>query len=344
MFKPNYLHSLIVAAVLAPAVVSAAGVETYISAPYHVFDGDLVLDNALGLSVSAGYRFDNPFGIEAYYSQANTQTDDPTKTDVDYKAFGLSGLYHFAESSQLSPYILLGLSNAKVEGARTISDESIDGALGLKYHVTEMFDIRAEVRDSHFIDESYDNVSVGLGFGLRFGGEKAAAPAPVAPPAPAAPMDSDKDGVFDNMDKCPGTAPKLKVDADGCPIILKETVAITVNVLFDTASDLVKPEFDGEVKRVADFLEQYEGTKVVIEGHTDTRGSNAMNKTLSQKRADSVAKVLVSKFGIDAARVKAVGFGEEQPLITNDKSPQDQAKNRRVVAKVSAEKQTQVTK
>lgn len=344
MFKPTLLHTALLAAALSPAVALAEGPDFYISAPFTFFDHKLNLDDALGVSLSGGYRFNNALGLEFTYGQTSTNSSDPSNTKVDVRSFSLNGLYHFAETDHLSPYVLLGVGNNKVDGKITFDDDAIDAGLGVKYHATENFDVRAEVRNSYFKNDDFNDVSVGLGVGIRLGNEKPA-PKPVAvAPAPQPPKDSDNDGVLDPQDKCPDTAAKLKVDQDGCPIILKETVSISLNILFDTSSDVIKPEYAGEVKKVAEFLEQYQGTQVVIEGHTDTRGSNKLNKTLSQKRADAVAKALTAQFGISATRIQAIGYGEERPLVANDKAPADQAKNRRVIAKVSAEKQTQATK
>lgn len=68
--------------------------------------------------------------------------------------------------------------------------------------------------------------------------------------------------------------------------------------------------------------------EVVVEGHTDSTGKADWNKTLSQKRADSVMKYIVSK-GIEQSRLKAVGYGSEKPLADNaDEAGQEM--NRRV--------------
>jgi OmpA-OmpF porin, OOP family len=353
MFKPNFLRSLIIAAAAAPAIAMAQGVELYLGVPFNKYDDKTVggagLEDSIGTSLSAGYRFDNPFGVELTYSRADSGVKNQRGFDADQSAISLDGLYHFAETESLSPYVSLGASDYRFDYSNNGADSedyqtAVNLGLGVKKHVTENFVVRAEGKLFHTLDYDQDHSALAVSFGYAFGSKPAPAPVAAPAPVPVAPKDSDNDGVTDDLDKCPDTAAKLKVDADGCPIILKETVSISLNVLFDTASDLVKPEFDSEVKKVADFLEQYQGTSVVIEGHTDTRGSNTYNKTLSQKRANAVAKVLVEKFGIAASRVQAVGYGEEQPLVAKDKAPEDQAKNRRVIAKLSAEKQTEVTK
>lgn len=353
MNKPNILRAAILAAVLTPAFATAEGVETYLSVPFNKYDSldntDLDMSDSVGGALTAGYRFNNPFAVELTYGRADSGIRQNQLIDIDVESLSLDGLYHFAESEDLSPFVLLGVSEYQQDwsypgSSAKNAQTAVDLGLGLKKFVTENFVIRTEAKVFHTLDYSDTHSALSVGFGYAFG-NKAAAPAPApAPVAPKAPMDSDRDGVTDDMDKCPGTPEKLKVDAVGCPIILKENVDVSLEVLFDTNSDVVKPEYESEVKKVAEFLEQYQGTTAEIQGHTDSRGSNAFNKTLSQKRADSIVKVLVEKFGISAARLKAVGYGEEQLIVKNDKTPAQQAQNRRVIGKISAVKETEATK
>ena len=78
-----------------------------------------------------------------------------------------------------------------------------------------------------------------------------------------------------------------------------------------------------EMDRVAGILNKYPQTTIRVEGHTDSKGSEAYNQTLSEKRALSVKNALVQK-GVDPARIQTVGYGESQPISSND------AMNRRV--------------
>jgi OOP family OmpA-OmpF porin len=145
------------------------------------------------------------------------------------------------------------------------------------------------------------------------------------------PLDSDGDGVPDYLDKCPDTPLRTKVDSAGCPLKLTERVSIRLNVNFDTARADIKPGFAQEIKRVADFMRRYPTTSVVIEGHTDNVGKPDYNQSLSERRAQAVAQSLVRDHGIAAARVRAVGYGEERPIVDN-KTPEGRATNRRVTA------------
>ena len=100
------------------------------------------------------------------------------------------------------------------------------------------------------------------------------------------------------------------------------------DVLFDTAKATLKPGADSVMQRVAVFMEKNPDTKVIIEGHTDSRGSDEYNQELSKRRALAVQDALASH-GIDRNRVEAVGKGKGLPVASNDTSAGRQ-QNRRV--------------
>ncbi|MCX5850234.1 MAG: OmpA family protein [Deltaproteobacteria bacterium] len=152
----------------------------------------------------------------------------------------------------------------------------------------------------------------------------------------AACADSDKDGVPDNLDKCPNTPIGVTVDKDGCPV-LKEKITITLNVEFDTAKAIVKQKYHDDIRRVADFMKTYTGTNAVIEGHTDNVGNAEYNDGLSKDRANSVRQYLIDKFGIDASRLTAVGYGLNRPIADNN-TDEGRQKNRRVEAVIETVK------
>ncbi len=134
------------------------------------------------------------------------------------------------------------------------------------------------------------------------------------------PLDSDGDGVPDYLDKCPGTPKGVTVDAAGCWIIK--------DLKFDYNKWDIRPEYHAALDNAVHVLEINPKMKVELRGHTDSVGSDAYNKTLSEKRAKAVMDYLVSK-GISAGRLSAVGKGETDPIATND-TPEGRAQNRRV--------------
>lgn len=158
--------------------------------------------------------------------------------------------------------------------------------------------------------------------------------APMAPaPKKVVDLDSDGDGVTDSLDQCPNTPKGFKVDSVGCPVAIPEQVSITLLVEFDFDKAVVKPQYHSDMEKAANFLKAYPKTTGVLEGHTDSIGSEEYNMKLSQKRADSVKKYIVEKFGIDAARLSTVGYGESKPVADN-KTDAGRQKNRRVVANI----------
>jgi OmpA-OmpF porin, OOP family len=108
-------------------------------------------------------------------------------------------------------------------------------------------------------------------------------------------------------------------------------VSIELLVQFDTGKAIVKPKYNNEIKKVADFMKEYPDTTAIIEGHTDNVGKEAANVKLSQRRADSIKASLVKKFGIDSSRLKAVGYGPNKPIASNG-TKEGKQKNRRVKA------------
>jgi outer membrane protein OmpA-like peptidoglycan-associated protein len=160
-------------------------------------------------------------------------------------------------------------------------------------------------------------------------------PAGVAVDSNGCPVDSDGDGVADYQDKCPGSEAGAKVDAQGCYVELDETVTIDLNLQFDSNSADVRSSEYGKIQEVTDFLRQYPTTSAVLEGHTDSSGAAAYNQQLSERRARAVYNYLVNQANVAAGRLSFVGFGEANPIASNETAEGKQT-NRRVSAVVSA--------
>jgi len=105
------------------------------------------------------------------------------------------------------------------------------------------------------------------------------------------------------------------------------------DVLFDTGKAMLKPGAYTTVDRLAHVLNSSHGSHVVIEGHTDSMGSDSFNQQLSESRAESVKAALVAK-GISSERITAVGKGESMLVAGNDSSAGRQ-QNRRVEIVIS---------
>jgi outer membrane protein OmpA-like peptidoglycan-associated protein len=100
------------------------------------------------------------------------------------------------------------------------------------------------------------------------------------------------------------------------------------NITFDTNRADIKPQFQPVLSQLAQSIEQYPGTVVQIEGHTDSTGAAAYNQTLSENRAGSVRSYMIQR-GVDANRLAAFGYGMTRPVADND-TPAGRAQNRRV--------------
>lgn len=142
--------------------------------------------------------------------------------------------------------------------------------------------------------------------------------------------DFDSDGVFNDKDLCPNTKMGDRVNSYGCTINEKVDIQIMIN--FPTNSAIIPESEFGEARQFAEFLNTHPEIKYVeIEGHTDSVGTKESNKLLSQNRADSVKNLLVKYYGVSTNRLKAIGYGLERPIATNQ-TEEGRYKNRRVIA------------
>ncbi|HYG70158.1 MAG TPA: OmpA family protein, partial [Anaeromyxobacteraceae bacterium] len=145
------------------------------------------------------------------------------------------------------------------------------------------------------------------------------------------PKDTDGDGVADHLDKCPSEAGAA--DNDGCPrvVVEQETkkVELREQVRFDLGKATIRPESASLLDEIASVMKQHpEIKKVLVEGHSDSTGSAALNRRLSQARAQAVVDALVER-GVEAGRLAAKGFGPSRPIQSND-TPEGREANRRV--------------
>lgn len=101
------------------------------------------------------------------------------------------------------------------------------------------------------------------------------------------------------------------------------------NIFFEFGKATFTSESYEELNKMVSFMEANPGINVEIAGHTDNVGSDAVNKKLSQLRANKVVDYLTGK-GIDRRRLNAVGYGEERPIVSNDDEVMGREINRRV--------------
>jgi outer membrane protein OmpA-like peptidoglycan-associated protein len=136
------------------------------------------------------------------------------------------------------------------------------------------------------------------------------------------------------MDK---QAAEMQRDLEGAEIQrIGEGIKITFDsgILYDIDRSDLRPVSRTNLAQLAKILNRYPDTNILIEGHTDNTGSNDHNMTLSKDRAQSVASYLAT-VEVKSARFSIAGYGETQPIVTND-TPEGRQKNRRVDIAVMA--------
>jgi OOP family OmpA-OmpF porin len=143
--------------------------------------------------------------------------------------------------------------------------------------------------------------------------------------APAVETDGDGDGVFGSSDFCPDSSAGAVVDAFGCE---KDAAIVLRGVNFHTDSDELTEQSLTILDGVAATLLANPEIRVQVAGHTDSQGEDVYNKDLSERRAASVVNYLQGK-GVSSDNLNAAGYGEEQPVATND-TAEGRAANRRV--------------
>ncbi len=293
-----------------------------------------------------GYPLGDAFNLEvtAFGNILRPNANNIPGNNNDYQiGLGLDAMLPLTEGT-IQPFLVAG-GGAILERAANVIKTGrefspyLDAGGGLLVNFTKQISMRLDARWLlDFNDEFYANrdqlsdyrFSIGLQYAFFV-----PKPAPVVlppPPPPVAPLppapidgDDDGDGVPNSRDKCPGTPKGFKVDADGC--IIEQTIILrTVNFEFNKAT--LTPEAKDALEQVYAGMASQSKLTVEIGGHTDSIGSDAYNKKLSQRRADSVRTYLISK-GIDGSRMAAVGYGEGKPVASNADEA-GRAENRRV--------------
>lgn len=236
-------------------------------------------------------------------------------------------------TSNVSLYTLVGAGVEVFDNEANGNENGVFGnyGAGVKYKIADQFSLKFDVRHLIEADHGDSNLLYNVGFAVPFGAVSKPAPVVEAPapvvekPAPvAAPKDSDGDGVIDSLDQCPNTMAKAKVDSVGCMTL------VNLNINFDHDSSVIKDSYNTRLAEFATVMKSNSKLKATIGAHTDSDGTDAYNQKLSERRAVSTVNALKT-LGVDAARIKAVGYGESKPVATNA-TAEGKAQNRRVEA------------
>ena len=307
-------------------------------APYE-FDNNS--DPANGFGILGGYKFNDHWSAEINFDHFKF-----ADSELTHNLTSIAGVYRY-KTGFIVPFARIGLGVGEnsfdadgVPTKRTFAGHIGGGAEFNFKPVTVYAGARLNYlgETAAFKDASSVNIMIGLiipTFGA--GDDKTAeriseAVTKATESVVAAVKDTDGDGVSDDQDKCPNTAAGTKVNSYGCAD--KEKAVVKINVEFLAGKTDVQSKYESEIEKLAVFMKEHPETKVEIAGHTDKSGAAKANTVLSQKRAESVAQVLVKKFGISQNRIKAKGYGSSRP-ITENKTAAGREANRRVEAEIS---------
>jgi len=118
----------------------------------------------------------------------------------------------------------------------------------------------------------------------------------------------------------------------------KNLVIRLKTIHFPVGKDLIMPDNYALLSQVRKAIRTFSEPEVVIEGHTDSTGSAAINAQLSQKRAEAVRQYFIANGALEEQKMTAIGYGPERPLATND-TAEGRAINRRIDVIIKAEKE-----
>jgi len=343
------------------AVGFHVGVEQYkgeLGSGFYRFGQDL--NGLIGLDVA---RYLTPHFDVAIHS---TYGDMSYNNGVDPVIFqrqnmfqiNLQGRYNILKDTyKWRPYLFAGYGHMRfADGNTSQANTIIPYGLGLTWQMKENVALRLQqtfiysdfdrmdLDATKKFNDSYLQHSVALVF--NFGKTK---------------NDSDKDGVADEVDECPGLIGSAEtngcpdkdgdgvadkddhcpdvagtIENKGCPPVKEEDKKVLKDALhginFETGKDVINESSYPVLDAIVTIMKINPAYNLDIEGHTDSQGDDDLNMRLSEKRANAVKNYLTEK-GIDAARLQAKGYGETKPVADNE-TAEGRAENRRVELKI----------
>lgn len=345
--------AMLLCALAAPTVAAAEDVGKWYLTPQvggiSVDNDRLLQDKDWLYGVSLGKHVNQGLSVELNLNGAQIG-GGPGRSDLSLYGASFDLLRVMNRSGRFAPYISAGLGTVQNERSpgSNATDFMVQAGVGAMLKVWESADdsssfaLRPEIKarwDEAGAEGMMADYIGTLGFQYSFGRpvQVAAAPAaPVAapapeptpppPPPPPPPGDADKDGVTDDLDKCPDTPAGVAVDASGCP--RKGSITLE-GVAFEVNSARLTADSRAVLEGVGADLKKYPRLRIELQGHTDSSGSDQYNLKLSQQRAEAVRTHLVEQ-GVPEAQLVARGYGEAQP-IDNNATAEGREKNRRVV-------------
>lgn len=276
-------------------------------------------------TLNLGYRFFNDWALEANLGRDLTgERVDVGKLDMyywfgeanpdskDWRPYWVADITYFDLNRQggVRPYL--------TDGNKGENTWDVGLGLGVSRMISDHFEFRGDVRGMYKVRDNENTAidgSVNLALNYYFNGPK---PAPVTQAAPApAPVA-----------KAVPPAPAPVAAAE------KRTITVKLNVLFEFNKADVRAIYGDELQAVANAMKAHNDIELVLEGHTDSVGSDAYNQKLSERRVAAVKAKLAKDYGIPGNRISTVGYGESKPIADNA-TAEGRAKNRRVIGELS---------
>ncbi|HEY3346570.1 MAG TPA: OmpA family protein [Nitrospirota bacterium] len=286
----------------------------------YMFEGDQHLKTSPNYAAALGYYFNDRLGAELGFNFVDSGFRRGGLKQVDVFLYRLDGIYHLTDWKGLSPYVAAGggAINFCPRPGGSDTKAIVDYGGGLEYFFNDCMSARADVRHVIMFDHPQNSLSFTAGLKVYLGCKKARAKeaAQVTPPA---------------VQPAPPPAPQAKAPAPPKPV-----TCIDLDIKFDFDKADIKPEYDSEVKKVADFLKQNPKAKADVQGFTDAVGSDEYNLGLSKRRAEAVRDYLVANFGIEASRLSSEGYGKSSPALPN-LTEEGRSENRRAVRVICSE-------
>lgn len=297
------------------------------------------LDSFNEISLSSYVSITNKISIggELGYGELKTKN-----LDIGIKAVraGAGGRYHLTDYavSGIRPMLGAGINIHNYDSSGSYGSKtefSVYGEVGAQKTISDRWILEVGLRNRFELEDAYTDQQLFAGVNYVFGSRER--PTTIQPAQPAQAIVS-------------AAEPEPQIETtqlNDQPEKIVDSFSVTQkNMNFRTGSAEVKRDFDRrKIKEFAKAVQASQNHSIIVEGHTDSTGTEKFNDGLSVRRANSVKALFVEKMGVDPAAIVTRGFGENQPAHTND-TAEGRAENRRVEIKLrdDSEKNNEVSK
>ena len=295
---------------------------------YNIPEGDLALKSSM--LTGAEFQYNKPNWLvspelSVLYTNADHNKNSNASTNI-YR-FALNGVYQFHKIQTLTPFVKAGLGyeTLSTHFHDNLDSPFVDAGAGVKMALIKHVALKLEtVYNLKNNNNRWDNnLALLAGVDFAFGGNNNQNGVDMA-------QQQQQEAKLLAAQK----ATQAKKLAAQKAAQLKTQIAKLelLNINFPNNVYLLTDGAQSKIDQYDSFLQTHTNYNILVRGYTDSVGPQAYNLRLSQKRADTVARYIISH-GINAKRVQAIGYGEAYPVASNS-TKQGRAKNRRVNAKL----------